>query len=601
MATRVRTFDILATASAVAQRLPNLFSLEMWGGATFDTSLRFLHEDPWQRLRELRERVPNICFQMLLRGANAVGYASYPDNVIEEFVRESHAQGIDIFRIFDSLNSIDNMRVSIDAVLETGAVCEPAICYTGDMLDASRPKYSLRYYVSMAKHLEKLGAHFLAIKDMAGLCKPYAAHALVKALRDEIEIPIHFHTHDTSGINSASVLKASDAGVDVADAAIAAMSGGTSQPNLNSIVEALRHTPRDTQLDIDALNECSDYWEVVRTYYLPFDSGPKAGSARLYQHEIPGGQFTNLREQAAAMGLGHRWREVETTYAEVNQLFGDIVKVTPSSKVVGDMTLFLMAKDMRPQDLLKLDEKHDLSLPNSVVEMFSGVLGVPPGGWPKKLQKIILRGEDPIKGRSSANMPAANFDDEQAALEKKLGHKIERDALLSYLLYPDVFLKYDKFRQTYSDVSVLPTPPFFYGLKSGQEITVDIESGKTLILKFLTSSDPHPDGTRTLFFELNGQPREVNVRDRALRVVERAHPKADPAEPGQVGAPTAGVVSGIAVQANQTVERGAKLLTLEAMKMQSNIYATISGRVAKLLVTHGQHVEAKDLLVTIVP
>jgi pyruvate carboxylase len=601
MATRVRTFDILATATAVAQRLPNLFSLEMWGGATFDTALRFLHEDPWQRLRELRERVPNICFQMLLRGANAVGYASYPDNVIEEFVRESHAQGIDIFRIFDSLNSIDNMRVSIDAVLETGAVCEPAICYTGDMLDASRPKYSLRYYVSMAKHLERLGAHFLAIKDMAGLCKPYAAYALVKALRDEIEIPIHFHTHDTSGINSASVLKASDAGVDVADAAIAAMSGGTSQPNLNSIVEALRHTPRDTQLDLAALNECSDYWEVVRTYYLPFDSGPKAGSARLYQHEIPGGQFTNLREQAAAMGLGHRWREVETTYAEVNQLFGDIVKVTPSSKVVGDMTLFLMAKDMRPQDLLKLDEKHDLSLPNSVVEMFSGVLGVPPGGWPKKLQKIVLRGEDPIKGRSSANMPAANFDEEQSALEKKLGHKIERDAVLSYLLYPDVFLKYDKFRQTYSDVSVLPTPPFFYGLKSGQEIAVDIEPGKTLIVKFLTISDPHPDGTRTLFFELNGQPREVNVRDRALRVVERAHPKADPADPGQVGAPTAGVVSGIAVQVNQPVERGAKLLTLEAMKMQSNIYATMSGRIAKLLVTHGAHVEAKDLLVTIVP
>jgi pyruvate carboxylase len=601
MATRVRTFDILATASAVAQRLVNLFSLEMWGGATFDTSLRFLHEDPWQRLRELRERVPNICFQMLLRGANTVGYASYPDNVTKEFVRESYEQGIDIFRIFDSLNSIDNMRVSIDAALETGAVCEPAICYTGDMLDQSRPKYSLKYYVSMAKQLEKLGAHFLAIKDMAGLCKPYAAFELVKALRDEIEIPIHFHTHDTSGVNAASVLKACDAGVDVADAAIASMSGGTSQPNLNSIVEALRHTPRDTQLDVAALNECSDYWEVVRTYYLPFDSGPKAGSARLYQHEIPGGQFTNLREQAAAMGLGHRWREVETTYAEVNQLFGDIVKVTPSSKVVGDMTLFLMAKDMKPQDLLKLDERHDLSLPNSVVEMFSGVLGVPPGGWPKKLQKIILRGAAPIEGRSSASMDPANFEDEQATLEKKIGHRIQRDALLSYLLYPEVFLKYDKFRQTYSDVSVLPTPPFFYGLTSGQEITVDIEPGKTLILKFLTSSDPHPDGTRTLFFELNGQPREVNVRDRALRVVERAHPKADPAEPGQVGAPTAGVVSGIAVHTNQTVERGAKLLTLEAMKMQSNIYAAISGRISKLAVTHGQHVEAKDLLVTIVP
>jgi pyruvate carboxylase len=601
LATRVRTFDLLATASAVAQRLPNLFSIEMWGGATFDTSMRFLHEDPWQRLRELRARIPNICFQMLLRGANAVGYASYPDNVIIEFVREAHAQGIDIFRIFDSLNSIENMRVSIDAALESGAVCEAAICYTGDILDKGRPKYSLKYYVALAKRLEKLGTHFLAIKDMAGLCKPYAAFALVKTLREEVGVPIHFHTHDTSGINSASVLKASDAGVDVADGAIAAMSGGTSQPNLNSIVEALRHTPRDTQLDIETLNECSDYWETVRTYYLPFDSGPKAGSARLYQHEIPGGQFTNLREQAAAMGLGHRWREVEKMYAEVNQLFGDIVKVTPSSKVVGDMTLFLMAKEMHPADVLALGENHDVSFPNSVVELFSGVLGVPPDGWPKKLQKIILRGEAPLRGRPSANLQPVNFEEEQDSLEKKLDHSLRRDDLLSYLLYPEVFTKFDKFRHTYSDVSVLPTPAFFYGLKSGEEITVEIESGKSLIIKFLTISEPHPDGTRTLFFELNGQPREVNVRDRALRVVERAHPKADPADPGQVGAPTAGVISGVGVQANHTVERGAKLLTLEAMKMQSNIYAPISGRIVKILVTSGQHVEAKDLLVTIAP
>jgi len=601
MATRVRTYDLLATANAVAQRLPHLFSLEMWGGATFDTSLRFLHEDPWHRLRQLRQRIPNICFQMLLRGANAVGYASYPDNVIEEFVREAHTQGIDIFRIFDSLNSIENMRVAIDAVLETGAVCEPAICYTGDILDKGRPKYSLKYYVGMAKQLEKLGAHFLAIKDMAGLCKPYAAFQLVRVLREEIAIPVHFHTHDTSGLNAASVLMAADAGVDIADAAIASMSGGTSQPNLNSIVEALRRTPRDTQLDVDALNECSDYWETARTYYLPFDSAPKSGSARLYQHEIPGGQFTNLREQAVAMGLGHRWREVEQMYARVNHLFGDIVKVTPSSKVVGDMALFLIAKEMTPEDLLKLDEHHDLSLPNSVVEMFSGVLGVPPGGWPKKLQKIILRGAAPLRGLPSDNLPAANLDHERQALEKKVGHAIRRDDLLSYLLYPDVFLKYDKFHQTYSDVSVLPTAAFFYGLKSGEEITIEIEPGKTLILKFLTSSDAHPDGTRTLFFELNGQPREVSIRDHALRVVERAHPKADPADAGQVPAPTAGVISGIAVQANHAVERGAKLLTLEAMKMQSNIYAPISGRVTKLLVAPGQHVEAKDLLVMIVP
>lgn len=601
LATRVRTHDLLATAPTIARRLPNLFSLEMWGGATFDTALRFLHEDPWQRLRELRRLIPNICFQMLLRGANAVGYASYPDNVIREFVREAHAQGMDIFRVFDSLNSIENMRVSLDAVLETGGVCEAAICYTGDILDKTRPKYSLKYYVTLAKQLEKLGAHFLAIKDMAGLCRPYAAQELVERLREEVDLPIHFHTHDTSGVNAASVLKAADAGVDIADAAIASMSGGTSQPNLNAIVAALRNTPRDTQLDLAALNECSDFWEKVRTYYLPFDSGPKSGSGRLYEHEIPGGQYTNLREQATAMGLGHRWREVEKMYAEVNQLFGDIVKVTPSSKVVGDMTLFLLAKEMAPPDVLALDDKHDVAFPNSVVEMFSGALGEPPGGWPKKLRKILLRGAAPLKGRPGASLPAADFGAERELLDKKTGRVPRQDDVLSYLLYPEVFLKYDKFRRAYSDVSVLPTPAFFYGLKAGEEITVDIEQGKTLIIKLLTASEAHPDGTRTLFFELNGQPREVNVRDKALRVVERQHPKADPAEPGQVGAPTAGMISSIAVQTNHTVERGAKLLTLEAMKMQSNIYAPISGRVAKLLVSPGQSVEAKDLLVTIAP
>jgi len=601
MATRVRTYDLLATAPFVAERLANLFSMEMWGGATFDTALRFLREDPWQRLRELRAAVPNICFQMLLRGANAVGYASYPDNVIREFVREAYAEGMDIFRVFDSLNSIENMRVSLDAVLEAGGVCEGAICYTGDILDKTRPKYSLNYYVGLAKQLEKLGVHFLAIKDMAGLCKPYAAFELVKKLKEEVDLPVHFHTHDTSGMNAATVLKAADAGVDIADGAVAAMSGGTSQPNLNAIVVALRNTPRDTGLDSAALNSCSDYWETVRTYYLPFDSGPKAGNARLYEHEIPGGQYTNLREQAAAMGLGHRWREVERMYAEVNQLFGDIVKVTPSSKVVGDMTLFLMAKEMTPADVLKLDEHHDVAFPNSVVEMFSGVLGVPPEGWPRKVQKILLRGAKPVKGRPSASMPPADLAAEKETLEKKTGHPISDDDLLSYLLYPDVFLKFDKFRQAHGDVSVLPTPPFFYGLKAGEELTVSIEAGKTLIIKYMTASEPHPDGTRTLFFELNGQPREVNVRDKSLRVVERAHPKADAADPGQVGAPTAGVISGIAVQANHTVERGAKLMTLEAMKMQSNIYAPLAGRIVKLLVTPGQSVEAKDLLVTIVP
>jgi pyruvate carboxylase len=601
MATRVRTHDLLATAPAVAERLPNLFSIEMWGGATFDTALRFLHEDPWQRLRQLRAAIPNICFQMLLRGANAVGYASYPDNVIREFVREAYAEGMDIFRVFDSLNSIENMRVSLDAVLETGGVCEGAICYSGDILDGNRPKYSLKYYVALAKQLEKLGTHFLAIKDMAGLCKPYAAFELVRKLKEEIALPIHFHTHDTSGINASSILKAAEAGVNIADGAVASMSGGTSQPNLNAIVASLRNTPRDTGLDLEMLNECSDYWETVRAYYLPFDSGPKSGNARLYEHEIPGGQYTNLREQAVSMGLGHRWREIERMYAEVNQLFGDIVKVTPSSKVVGDMTLFLMAKEMTPADVLNLDENHDVSFPNSVVEMFSGVLGVPPDGWPKKIEKILLRGAKPVKGRPGASMPAMDFTAEKESLEKKIAHAVSNEDLLSYLLYPEVFVKFDKFRQAHSDVSVLPTPAFFYGLKSGEEITVEIEAGKTLIIKFMTASDPHPDGTRTLFFDLNGQPREVNVRDKALRITERAHPKADPVEAGQVGATTAGVITAIAVQLNQSVERGVKLMTLEAMKMQSNIYAPIAGRVTKLLVAPGQNVEAKDLLATIAP
>jgi len=356
---------------------------------------------------------------MLLRGANAVGYASYPDNVIREFVREAFAEGMDIFRVFDSLNSIENMRVSLDAVLETGGVCEAAICYTGDILDRSRPKYSLKYYVALAKQLERLGVHFLAIKDMAGLCKPYAAFELVKKLKEEISLPIHFHTHDTSGINAASVLKAAEAGVDIADAAVASMSGGTSQPNLNAIVASLRNAPRDTGLDLEVLNECSDYWETVRTYYLPFDSGPKSGSARLYEHEIPGGQYTNLREQAVAMGLGHRWHEAERMYAEVNQLFGDIVKVTPSSKVVGDMTLFLMAKEMAAADVANLGEKHEVAFPNSVVEMFSGVLGVPPEGWPKKNPENTLTGGKTDEGKARRGYARDRFPGGERGAGKK--------------------------------------------------------------------------------------------------------------------------------------------------------------------------------------
>jgi pyruvate carboxylase len=602
LATRVRTHDLLPTAEFIACRLPNLFSLEMWGGATFDTTMRFLYEDPWQRLRELRERIPNICFQMLTRGANAVGYASYPPNVIREFLREAHVQGIDIFRVFDAFNSIENMRVSIDSLLELGtAVCEATICYTGDILDRGRPKYSLKYYVDLAKQLEKLGAHFLCIKDMAGVCKPPAARVLVKALREEIGIPVQFHTHDTSGVSAAAVLEAADAGVDAADGAIAAMSGSTSQPNLNSMVEALRHTERDTGLDISALNDCSDYWETVRGYYFAFDTAPRAGSAEVYEHEIPGGQYTNLREQAASMGLGNSWREVERTYGEVNKLLGDIVKVTPSSKVVGDMALFLVARGMRAQDVLKLDKQHDVAFPSSVVEMLSGALGAPPGGWPPEVQQIILRGAPPQQDIFGASVTPLDLGVARGELEQKIGRTVSCDELLSYLMYPEVFLKFDQMRESYADVSVLPTPVFFYGIKPDQEVTVSIEAGKTLVIRFLAIGQARPDGTRTLFFELNGQPREINIRDHSLRVVARTHPKADPADPGQVGAPTAGMVTKISVELNQVVERQAKLITIDAMKMQSNIYAPIAGRVSKLHVALGDHVEAKDLLITIAP
>jgi pyruvate carboxylase len=599
LATRVRTYDMLGIANFVSHRLHNLYSLEMWGGATFDVTMRFLYEDPFQRLRKLREAIPNICFQMLLRASNAVGYTAYPDNVVAEFIYESAAQGIDIFRIFDSLNWLPNMKASMQAVRKTRSVCEAAICYTGDILDPKRDKYPLDYYVRMAKELEKMGAHILAIKDMAGLCKPYAAEKLVKALRQEIGIPIHFHTHDTSGLNAASVLRAADAGVHVADGAIASMSGQTSQPNLNSMVAALRHTRRDTGLDLDALNKCADYWEVVREYYAPFDTGPKSGSAEVYLHEMPGGQYTNLKEQAEAMGLGARWHEIARAYAEVNMAFGDIVKVTPSSKVVGDMAIFLVNHNMTIAQFEQLTPDHGLTLPASVIDMFMGSLGEPDGGWPKKLQKIILRGAKAQKGRPGANLTPVKLEDTAAALEKKLGHRPAHDEVLSYLMYPDVYLKFARARQNWGDVDVLPTPEFYYGMQKGEDAAVELEPGKALVIKFLTVGEPHTDGTRTVFFELNGQPREVSIRDRTLQVSVQAKPKADPNQPGQIGAPIPGVVSTVAVQLNQQLQKGERLLVMEAMKMQSTVYAPVSGTVKQLLVQPGQQVEAKDLLLVI--
>ncbi|MGI8743337.1 MAG: pyruvate carboxylase [Bryobacteraceae bacterium] len=599
MATRVRTYDMLAIANYVSHKLPNLYSLEMWGGATFDVALRFLLEDPWIRLRRLREAIPNICFQMLLRASNAVGYTAYPNNVVEAFIAEAAAQGIDIFRVFDSLNWLPNMRSSLEAVRKSGKVCEAAICYTGDILDPRREKYSLAYYVRLAKELEKMGAHVLAIKDMAGLCKPYAAFRLVETLRREVGLPIHFHTHDTSGINAASILKASEAGVHVADGAIASMSGTTSQPNLNSIVAALAHTERDSLLDFEALNTCADYWETVRTYYRPFDNAPPSGTAEVYVHEMPGGQYTNLKEQAESMGLGARWHEITRAYADVNFALGDIVKVTPSSKVVGDLAIFLVSHNVSAGDLENLEPDHNLTLPNSVVEMLSGTLGEPDGGWPPKLQAAVLRGQQPLTGTPGERLQPIDLAETAAELEKKVGHRVSRADLLSYLMYPEVFVEFSKARSAYGNVEVVPTPAFFYGLKEGEEITVELEPGKTLFIKFLTRSEPQPDGTRIIFYELNGQPREAAVRDQALQTTVEARPKADPANPGQVGAPIPGAVTSVAVKAGQKVAKGDRLLVMEAMKMQSTIYAPAAGEITQVLVNVGDKVDAKDLLLVI--
>ena len=600
-ATRLRTHDMLAIASFVSHKLHGLYSLEMWGGATFDVALRFLLEDPWARLQRLREAIPNICFQMLLRASNAVGYTAYPDNVVEEFIYEAAAQGIDIFRIFDSLNWLPNMKVSMEAARNSGKVCEAAICYTGNLLDPKREKYSLSYYVSKARELERMGAQVLAIKDMAGVCRPYAAEKLVRVLREEIGLPIHFHTHDTSGVNASSILKAGEAGVDVADAAIASMSGTTSQPNLNSLVAALRNTDRESSLDLDSLNQCADYWETVRHYYTPFDSSPKSGTAEVYLHEMPGGQYTNLKEQADAMGLGQKWPEIARAYAQVNMAFGDIVKVTPSSKVVGDMAIFLVSHGTTIGELERLGPSHTLTLPNSVVEMFSGALGEPDGGWPRPMAEVVLRGRAPKPGRPGEHLAPVNMAETAAMLKEKLGSDASRTDLLSYLMYPQVFLAFAQARQLYGDVSVLPTPQFYYGMEHGEEITAAIEPGKTLIIKFLTVGEPHPEGKRTVFFELNGQPREVTVRDSSLKEQTPQRAKADPTNSGHVGAPIPGAVTTIVVETGQTASKGDRLLVIEAMKMQTTVYAPVSGKVKERLVQVGETVDAKDLLMILDP
>jgi len=593
LATRMRTHDMLAVADAYARLAAGFFSLEMWGGATFDTAMRFLRECPWERLDRLRERIPNVLFQMLLRASNAVGYTNYPDDVVRSFVKESADGGIDLFRVFDPLNWVPNMQVAIDAVRDAGALCEAAICYTGDILDPRRTKYSLDYYVGLARELEKLGAHMLAIKDMAGLCKPFAAGTLVRALRDEIGIPIHFHTHDTAGGQLASLLEAARNGADIVDAAFAPLSGLTSQPNLNALVEAARHTPLDTGLDPEPLRHLAHYWGAVREHYTAFECGMKAPDADLYLHEMPGGQFTNLLEQAKALGLADRWEDVCRTYADVNALLGDIVKVTPTSKSVGDLALMLVTNGLEARDLL--DESREMAFPESVVDLLAGRMGQPPGGFPADVVRRVVRGGGLVTGRPGASLPPADVAAATKTVTTLVGREATPREVVSWLLYPRVFEEFARHQARYGDVSVLPTPAFLEGPKPGEELSVDIEPGKTLLIRLLTLGEPHGDGMRTVFFELNGQPRSVTVADASLAGEVKRRPKATVGDVREVGAPMPGLVVTVAVRTGDKVRKGQKLLSLEAMKMETTVYAERDGTIAEVLVTPGTPVEAGEL------
>jgi pyruvate carboxylase len=594
LATRMRSHDILRIAPAYAELLPGLLSLECWGGATFDVALRFLKEDPWQRLAALKERVPNILLQMLLRSANAVGYKNYPDNVVRHFVALAASAGVDLFRVFDSLNWVENMRVALDAVLESGKLCEAAICYTGDMLKPAPNKYDLGYYIGLARDLERAGAHIIGIKDMAGVCKPAAASALVRALKEEIGLPVHFHTHDTSGVSAATVLAAVAAGVDAIDGAMDAVSGLTSQPNLGSIIETLAGSDRDPGIDRAAVRKISAYWEHVREYYAPFESDIRAGTADVYRHAMPGGQYTNLREQARSLGVAHRWSEVAERYAEVNELFGDIVKVTSTSKIVGDMALYMVTSGVTADDVL--DPAKEVAFPQSVVSFFRGEIGQPPGGFPAALQRRVLKGERPLRERPGATLPAVDLDAERENLERRIGRRTSEHDLCSFLLYPEVFIDYAAHQRAYGDVGLLPTPVFFYGMQPQDEIAVDIERGKTLIVRMLAVSDADERGERRVFFELNGQPRTVEIKDRTAMRSVQSHPKADPQNAKHVAAPMPGRVVSVAVEGGQAVEKGDPLLSIEAMKMETLLRAEEAGTVARVHAAPGMEIEAHDLL-----
>jgi pyruvate carboxylase len=598
LATRMRSIDLTAIAPYYASLVPQLFSVECWGGATFDVALRFLREDPWERLSQLRAALPNLLLQMLLRAANAVGYANYPDEVVRLFIARAAAGGIDLFRIFDSLNWVENMRVSIDAVLEAGKLCEAAICYTGNLSDPHERKYTLDYYLQLARQLKAAGTHVLGIKDMGGLCRPRAAYTLVKALREETGLPVHFHTHDTSGIAAASVLAAVEAGADAVDGAVDALSGLTSQPNLGSIVEALRHGPRDPGIDPDRLRMISAYWEQVRRLYAAFESDVRAGASEVYVHGMPGGQYTNLREQARALGIdAARWPEVAAAYAEVNAMFGDIIKVTPTSKAVGEMALLMVTSGLKRAQVE--DPATEVAFPESVVQLFRGELGQAPGGFPEALQRKILQGAAPLTTRPGASLPPVDLAAVRARIQPELTRTVTDEDLASYLMYPKVWLGYARDRAQYGDAAILPTSVFFYGMQPGQEINIELERGKTLIVRYVAISEPHEDGTRSVFFELNGQPRSVRVPD-ASQVAQ--HPPARKVEPGNtrhVGAPMPGTITTVAAAAGARVSRGDVLLTLEAMKMETAVRADSDGEIAEVIARPGQTVEVKDLLVVL--
>lgn len=598
LATRMRTYDIANIAETYARTLPDLFSLECWGGATFDVSMRFLTEDPWERLAKVRDGAPNILMQMLLRGANGVGYKSYPDNVVTQFVREAARGGIDLFRVFDSLNWVDNMRISMDAILAEDKLCEAAICYTGDLLNSARPQYDLNYYLKLAREVEKAGAHIIAIKDMAGLLKPNAARKLFSALRQETDLPLHFHTHDTSGVAAATVLAAVESGADAVDAAMDSLSGNTSQPCLGSIVEALKGTEHDSGLDPAAIRRISFYWESVRNQYAAFESDLKGPASEVYLHEMPGGQFTNLKEQARSLGLEMRWHEVAQAYADVNRMFGDIVKVTPSSKVVGDMALMMVSQDLSVADVENPDK--DISFPESVVSMMRGDLGQPPAGWPKALQAKVLKGAKPFTERPGALLPPANLEAERLEVETKVERKISDQEFSSYLMYPKVFTDFAAAQHNYGPTSVLPTPVYFYGLEQEQEVFVDLERGKTLVIRNQAIGDADDQGMVTVFFEMNGQPRRIKVPDRSRAGGSGVRRKAELGNEKHVGAPMPGIVSTVAVSAGDTVKAGDVLLSLEAMKMEAAIHAERDGVLAEVLVRTGDQIDAKDLLITYV-